>query len=78
MTESVTPNAATNTLPPVSVNGSAPPPQPQPAPAAPRRRKMNSRISGIRTAVIMADAGTARITQLRQIMRRDRRQSDAR
>jgi uncharacterized integral membrane protein len=39
---------------------------------------MHTRISGIRTALIagallIATAGTARITQLRQIMRRDRR-----
>ena len=37
---------------------------------------MHTSISGIRTAliaVLMAAAGTTRITQLRQIMRRDRR-----
>jgi hypothetical protein len=33
---------------------------------------MHTRISGMRTSLIAA-AGTARITQLRRIMRRDRR-----
>ena len=127
MTEPVAPPAATITLPPASDNGSAPngsaPPR-GPAHAAPRRRGMSTRISGVRTALIvgivalivvlifiiqnahavsisflgahlhlslavalllaaiagalvMAAAGTARITQLRQIMRRDRRKSNA-
>ena len=127
MTEPVAPPAATITLPPASDNGSAPsgsaPPR-GPAQAAPRRRGMSTRISGVRTALIvgivvlivvlifviqnahavsinffgahlhlslavalllaavagalvMAAAGTARITQLRQIMRRDRRESSA-
>ena len=95
-----------------------------PRPAAPRRRGLHTRISGVRTALIvgivalivvlifiiqnahavsisffgahlqvslavalllaavagaliMAAAGTARITQLRQTMRRDRRKSNA-
>jgi lipopolysaccharide assembly protein A len=127
MTEPVTPHAVTNTLPPASVNGSAPngsAPR-QPAQAAPRRRGMSTRISGLRIALIvgvvalvlvlifiiqnahtvsisfmgahlhvslavalllaaiagalvMAAAGTARITELRRIMRRDRRRSNAR
>ncbi len=51
MTEPVTP-AATSTLPPPSANGSAPP---APAPPTPRRR-LHTRISGIRVALI---AGTA-------------------
>jgi len=123
MTEPVEPHAATSTLPPASVNGSAPPRRP--AQAAPRRRRMSTRISGIRTALIvgilalivvlifiiqnahavsisflgahlqlslavalllaavagalvMAAAGTARITELRQVVRRDRRRSNAR
>ena len=114
MTESAAP-PATATLPPASANGSA-------APPAPRRRRLKTRISGVRTAliagvaalivvlifiiqnahavdisflgahlrlslavalllaaiagaVIMAAAGTARITQLRVIMRRDRRKT---
>ena len=73
MTEPVTPAGTTSTIPP-SVNGSAPPPAP--APQAPRRR-LHTRISGVRIALIMAAAGTARITQLRQLMRRDRRKSRA-
>ncbi len=120
MSEPVTPAGTTRTLPPPSVNGSAPP---VPAPQKPRRR-LRTRISGMRTALIagivilvvvlifiiqnanavsinflgahlhlslavalllaaiagalvMAAAGTARITQLRQIMRRDRRKSHA-
>jgi putative membrane protein len=121
MTEQPAPPGTTNTLPPPSVNGSAPPP---PAPAAPRRGRMHTRISGMRTgliggaallvvmlifiiqnahavnisflgahlrlslavalllaavigALLMAAAGTARITQLRRIMRRDRRKQQA-
>jgi len=125
MTEPVAPHADTSTLPPASVNGSAPPRSPaQPAHAAPRRRGMSTRISGMRTALIvgivvlilvlifviqnahavsisfmgahlhlslavalllaaiagalvMAAAGTARITELRKVMRRDRRKSSA-
>jgi lipopolysaccharide assembly protein A len=131
MTEPVSSHAAatTTSLPGPEV-GAVPPAAPvstQPraaAHAAPRRRKMNSRISGAYTAlivgivilvlvlifviqnahpvgisflgahlhlslavalllaavagaVVMAAAGTARITQLRQIMRRDRRASKA-
>jgi putative membrane protein len=122
MTEPAAPHAATTTLPPTSANGSAPPHRP--AQAAPRRRGLSTRISGMRTALIvsiaalivvlifiiqnahtvgisflgahlhlslavalllaaiagalvMAAAGTARITELRQIMRRDRRKSNA-
>ena len=120
MTEPAAPRAASTTLPPPSVNGSAPPP---PAPARPPARgTLRTRISGMRTgliagiavlivvlifiiqnaravnisflgahlrlslavalffaaiagALLMAAAGTARITQLRRIMRRDRRNS---
>jgi lipopolysaccharide assembly protein A len=122
MTDPVAPHTATTTLPPASANGSAPPSRP--AQAAPRRRGLSTRISGMRTALIvsvialavvlifivqnahavsisflgahlqlslavalllaavvgalfMAAAGTARITQLRQVMRRDRRRSQA-
>ena len=122
MSESVRPQATT-AVPPPSANGSAPPNPP--APAAPRRRRMSTKISGVRIALIagfavlvvvlifiiqnahtvsisflgahlhlslavalllaavagaliMAAAGTARITELRQTMRRDRRESDAR
>jgi lipopolysaccharide assembly protein A len=52
MTEPAAPRATT-TLPPASANGSAPPPRP--APAAPRRR-LRTRISGIRTALIAGAA----------------------
>ena len=122
MTEPAAPQATTSTLPPPSANGSSPPPPP--APQAPRRRRMHTRISGMRTgliagiailivvmifiiqnthavnisflgahlhmslavalllaaiagALLMAAAGTARITQLRRIMRRDRRNPQA-
>jgi lipopolysaccharide assembly protein A len=113
---------STSTLPPPSVNGSAPPVPP--APEAPPRRPTRTRISGIRTGLIiglaalimvmifiiqnahtvsisflgahlqlslavalllaaiagalaMAALGTARITQLRRIMRRNRRNQQA-
>jgi lipopolysaccharide assembly protein A len=122
MTESAAPHPITSTLPRPSANGSAPPPQSAPRPR--RRRRLQTRISGIRTglivgvaalivvmifiiqnahaanisflgahlrlslavallfaaiagALIMAAAGTARITQLRRIMRRDRHRSQA-
>jgi putative membrane protein len=120
-----TPPQATTSgvLPPPSPNGSAPPPPPPP-PQAPPRRPTHTRISAIRTGLIvgvaaltvlmifiiqnaravdisflgahlrlslavalllaaiagalaMAAAGTARITQLRRIMRRNRRNPQA-
>jgi lipopolysaccharide assembly protein A len=121
MAEPPAPPGTTTTLPPPSANGSAPPPPP---PQAPRRGRMRTRISGMRTALIvgvvglivvmifiiqnahavnvsflgahlrlslavalllaaiagalvMAAAGTARITELRRIMRRDRRSQKA-
>jgi lipopolysaccharide assembly protein A len=114
--------AAPTTLPPPSVNGSAPP-LPDP-PQPPARARMRTRISGVRTglitgiavlivvlifviqnaravnisflgahlrlslavalffaaiagALLMAAAGTARITQLRRVMRHDRRKPQA-
>jgi lipopolysaccharide assembly protein A len=119
MTGQPAPPGSTSTLPPHSANGTAPPP-----PQAPRRGRMHTRISGMRTALIagiavlivmlifiiqnahavnisflgahlrlslavalflaaiagallMAAAGTARITQLRRMMRRDRRKQQA-
>jgi len=122
MTATPTQPGTTSTLPPPSANGSSPPPPS--APQAPRRRRMHTRISGMRTgliagfailivvmifiiqnthavnisflgahlhlslavalllaaiagALLMAAAGTARITQLRRIMRRDRRNPQA-
>jgi lipopolysaccharide assembly protein A len=121
MTEQPRSPGTTNTLPPPSANGSAPPPR---APRAPRRGRMHTRISGMYTgliagaallvvmlifiiqnahavnisflgahlrlslavalllaaivgALLMAAAGTARITQLRRVMRRDRRRQQA-
>jgi lipopolysaccharide assembly protein A len=123
MTEPAAPRATQSTLPPPSVNGSAPPaPQAPASPQPPARGRLRTRISGARTwliagfaalivvlifiiqnahavnisflgahlqlplavalffaaiagALLMAAAGTARITQLRRIMRRDRRDS---
>ncbi|MGB6454391.1 MAG: lipopolysaccharide assembly protein LapA domain-containing protein [Streptosporangiaceae bacterium] len=114
----------TITLPPPTANGSAPPPPPAAAAPSAQRRRLQTRISGMRTgliaavagliivmifivqnahavnisflganlrlslavallfaaiagALIMAAAGTARITQLRRIMRHDRRKPHA-
>jgi hypothetical protein len=69
----VSPLGTTSTLPlpPPSVNGYSPPPSPAPSP--PKAGRMHTRVSGMRTSLIAAAAGTARITQLRRIMRRDRR-----
>jgi|SRR5580692_3147091 putative membrane protein len=125
MTEPATPRAAATTLPPASANGSAPPTPTQPTPPVAPRRRLRTRISGVRTgliagfvvlivvlifiiqnagavhisflgahlhlslavalllaaiagALIMAAAGTARITQLRRVMRRDRRKAGTR
>jgi lipopolysaccharide assembly protein A len=49
MTEPAAPHAPASTLPRPSANGSAPPPQS--APQAPRRR-LHTRISGLRTGLI--------------------------
>ena len=64
------PSGPTGTLPSPSANGSAPLPQ-----SAPARRRMQTKISSMRAALIAGTAGTARITQLRRIMRRSRRQA---
>ena len=116
MTDSAAPQGISTTLPPPSVNGSAPAKPPAPAP---RRERLSTRISGMRTwlivgvlalavvmifiiqnahavnisflgahlrlslavalflaaiagALLMAAVGTARITQLRRTMRRNR------
>jgi hypothetical protein len=74
MTDQPAPQGATTTLPPQSANGTSP--QLPPAPSPPKSGRKHSRISGIRTTLIAA-AGTARITQLRRIMRRDRRKPQA-
>jgi hypothetical protein len=89
MTEQPVPQGATTTLPPQSANGNSP----QLPPAAPGRKsgRTHTRIRGMRTSLIaaaagliaaaagliVAAAGTARITQLRRIMRRDRREPPA-
>jgi hypothetical protein len=70
----------TPTLSPPQVSETRPEPELQ-APA-PGRAHLNTRISGIRAgliagALVMAAAGTARIAQLRQVMRRDRRKARA-
>lgn len=70
MTQPAAPATASITRPAPSVNGSAPPPA---APPGPRPGRLRTRISGMRTGLIAAAAGTARITRLRRIIRRDRR-----
>jgi putative membrane protein len=124
MTETPAPQGTTTTVPPPSANGSTPPAPPTSVPQAPQRRRGHTRISGMRTglivgvlalivvmifiiqnahavnisflgahlrlslavalllaaiagALVMAAAGTARITQLRQNMRRDRHKAKA-
>lgn len=69
MTEPQPPSGAARTLPPPSVNGSAPatPAPATPAPQAPLRR-LGARISSMLIE---------RITQLRHMTRRDRRKSHA-
>jgi hypothetical protein len=75
MTEPTAPHASTIRSKP-GLNGSAPPHRP--APAASRHRGPHARISGMRVALIAGvTAGTARISQFRQDMRRDRRKSSA-
>ena len=49
MIEPATPHAATTTLPPASANGSAPP---APTPTVAPRRRLRTRISGVRTGLI--------------------------
>jgi hypothetical protein len=75
MSEQPAAERGTTTLPPQSANGNSP----QLPPAAPPRKsgRTRTRISGVRTGLIAAAAGTARITQLRRIMRRDRRKPHA-
>jgi hypothetical protein len=75
MTEPTARRASTTRPQPV-LNESAPPHRA--ARAAPQHRGPRTRISGIRVALIAGvAAGTARITQLRGVMRRDRRKSNA-
>jgi lipopolysaccharide assembly protein A len=56
MTEPAAPRGTTSTSPPPSANGSAPP---APAPQAAGRKRMRTKISGMRTGLI---AGTAALT----------------
>jgi hypothetical protein len=71
MTEQPASQGATTTLPPPSANGTSPQ---LPAALSPLKfGRTRTRIS----ALLMAAAGTARITQLRRIMRRDRRKPPA-
>jgi hypothetical protein len=62
--------SATTSLP-QSANGTSP--QVPAAPSAPESGQMHTRISGMRASLM--GVGTARITQLRQIMRRKPRAS---
>jgi hypothetical protein len=71
MTEQPASHSATTILPPQSANGTSR--QLPSAPSAPKSGRMHTRISGMWTSVTAA----ARITQLRQIMRRDRRKRHA-
>jgi hypothetical protein len=70
MTDQPAAQGATTTLPPQSANGTSP--QLPAAPSPPEASRTHTRISGI-SASLIAAAGTARITQLRRIMRRGRR-----
>jgi hypothetical protein len=75
MTEPTAPHTSTTRPQPV-LNDSARPHRP--APTAPRHRGPRTRTSGMRAALIAGVAArAARITQLRQAMRRDRRKSSA-
>jgi hypothetical protein len=80
MPESTAPHAPAITQPQPVLKDSGPPPRP--APAAPRQRGPRATFSGmgdalIAGALVMAAAGTARITWLRRVMRRDRGKSSA-
>ena len=75
MTEQPAPHGPSTTLPPQSANGTSA--QLPPAHSPPKSGPMHTRMSGMRTSRIAGAAGAllmaARITQLRQNMRRDRR-----
>jgi len=77
MTEQPAPHGPTTTLPPQSANGTSaqlPPSPPKSGPTHTRTSGLRtSRIAGAAGALVMAAAGTVRITQLRQMVRRDRR-----
>jgi len=79
MTEQPDPQGPTATLPPQSANDTSA--QLPPAHSPPKSGPMHTRTGGMRASriagaaggLLLAAAGTARITQLRQIVRRDRR-----
>jgi len=80
MTEQPASQGPTATLPPQSANGTSP--QLPPAPSPTESRRMHTRISGMRTSLVAGVGsallmGTARITQLRQIIRRNLRKPPA-
>jgi hypothetical protein len=72
MTEQPASQGATTALPPQSVNATA---RQVPAASPPKSGQMHARINGMRTSLIAAS--TTRITQLRQVLRRDRRKPHA-
>jgi hypothetical protein len=74
MPEPTAPHASVRTTRPQPVLDDSAPAR-WPDPAAPRQRELRIRISGMRDALVggalvMAAAGTARITQFRQVIRR--------
>jgi hypothetical protein len=79
MTEQPAPRSPTTTLPPQSAGGTSAelPSAPSPTRSGPTQTRMGgmrtSRIASSAGAMLMAAAGTARITRLRQVMRGDRR-----
>jgi hypothetical protein len=73
MTEQPAAHGPTTTLPPQSANGTSAqlPLADSPGKSGPvRTRGSGSRIAGAAGALLMTAAGTARVTQLRQILRR--------
>jgi len=82
MPEPAAPHVSVATTQPQPVLEDSAPPR-QPGPAAGRQRGLPaSRISGLRDALtagalVLAAAGNAGIAQLRQVMHRDRRNSNA-
>jgi hypothetical protein len=72
MTEQPASQGATTAPPPQSAKATA---RQVPAASPPRSGQMHTRISGMPTSLMAA--GTARMTQLRHILRHDRRKPDA-
>ena len=67
MPEPTAPHASATTRPEPVLIGFEPPSRP--ASAAPRRRGLRTRISCVRVALIAGAAATARVIQLRRIVR---------